>query len=184
MPPASSSKLQALDDLLLAANAGDEKAYRAFLVEVSVIVRRFATRRMPRQSAGFDVEDLVQEILLAVHNKRHTWRAGEPVAPWLFAIARYKAIDAYRRRGRRIEVDIADFSDVIEDPGAVPSAVGHDVSRALDSLAGRQRAVVSALSVEGKSIGETAEKLDMSEGAVRVAFHRGLAAIAKKFGRD
>ena len=61
-------------------------------------------------------------------------------------------------------------------------AAAHDVGRAVASLGGRQQAVVSALSVEGKSISETARELDMSEGAVRVAFHRGLSAIAKKFG--
>ncbi|MBO0902956.1 sigma-70 family RNA polymerase sigma factor [Jiella sonneratiae] len=184
MAPASSSKLQGLDDLLLRAVAGDEKAYRAFLTDAAQIVRRFAAQRMPRHSPGFDIEDLVQEILLAVHAKRHTWRPGEPVAPWLFAIARYKAIDAYRRRGRRIEIDIDAIGDVFEDPSAVPNATAHDVGRAVASLGGRQRAVVSALSVEGKSITQTARDLDMSEGAVRVAFHRGLAAIARKFGKD
>ncbi|NDW03894.1 sigma-70 family RNA polymerase sigma factor [Jiella pacifica] len=184
MQPASSSKLQGLDDLLRRALAGDEKAYRTFLTDAAIIVRRFAAQRMPRHSAGFDVEDLVQEILLAVHAKRHTWRPGEPVGPWLFAIARYKAIDAYRRRGKRIEIDIAGMGDVFEDPAGAPTAVAHDVSRAVASLGGRQRAVVSALSVEGKSISQTAEELDMSEGAVRVAFHRGLSAIARKFGRN
>ena len=184
MSPASSTKLQALDDLLLRAVAGDEKAYRAFLTDAAVIVRRFAAGRMPRHSAGFDLEDLVQEVLLAVHAKRHTWRPGEPVAPWLFAIARYKAIDAYRRLGRRIEIDIADMGDVFEDPSAMPTAVAHDVKRAVASLGGRQQAVVSALSVEGKSISQTARDLDMSEGAVRVAFHRGLSAIARKFGSN
>ncbi|MBO0662326.1 sigma-70 family RNA polymerase sigma factor [Jiella sp. MQZ9-1] len=183
MPPASSSKLRALDDLLQRAVAGDETAYRRFLTEAAVIVRRFAARRMPRQSAGFDLEDLVQEILLAVHTKRHTWRKGEPVAPWLFAIARYKAIDAYRRRGRRIEIDIAEIGDVVDARSGPPTAVNRDVGRALASLKGRQQAVVSALSVEGKSIRETARELHMSEGAVRVAFHRGLSSIAKTFGR-
>ncbi|MCE7029079.1 sigma-70 family RNA polymerase sigma factor [Jiella avicenniae] len=184
MQPASPSKLQGLDDLLRRALAGDERAYRAFLTDAATIVRRFAAQRMPRHSAGFDLEDLVQEILLAVHAKRHTWRPGEPVGPWLFAIARYKAIDAYRRRGKRIEIDIAGMGDVFEDPAGAPTAIAQDVSRAVASLGGRQRAVVSALSVEGKSISQTARELDMSEGAVRVAFHRGLSAIARKFGRD
>ena len=182
MSPASSSKLQALDDLLTRALAGDEKAYRVFLTDAAAILRRFAASRMPQHSAGFDLEDLVQEILMAVHAKRHTWRPGEPVAPWLFAIARYKAIDAYRRRGRRIEIDIDAVGDVFEDPSSMPTAVAHDVGRAVASLAGRQQAVVSALSVEGKSISQTASELGMSEGAVRVAFHRGLSAISRKFG--
>ncbi|MBP0616391.1 sigma-70 family RNA polymerase sigma factor [Jiella mangrovi] len=183
MAPAPSSKRQALDALMGRAVAGDEKAYRAFLTEAAIIVRRFAAGRMPHHSAGFDLEDLVQEVLLAVHTKRHTWRVGEPVTPWLLAIARYKAIDAYRRRGKRVEIDIDAMGDVFEDPSAMPTATGHDVGRAVASLGGRQQAVVSALSVEGKSISQTARDLDMSEGAVRVAFHRGLSTIARKFGR-
>ena len=184
MKRASDAATSSLDDLLQAANDGDEAAYRDFLKEVAKLLRGFANRRAPARSSGYDPEDLVQEILMAVHLKRHTWREGEPVAPWLFAIARYKAIDAYRRHGRRIEVDIADFSDVLDDPRTMPTADANDIATALKSLVGRQREVVSALSVDGRSIGETAERLGVTEGAVRVAFHRGLSAIAAKFGRD
>ena len=184
MQPVAKTKLQTLDLLLASANDGDERAYRQFLTEAAKLLRRFVARRVPGHGAAFDVEDLVQDILLAIHNKRHTWRRGDPVAPWLFAIARYKTVDAYRRHGRRIEVDIADFADRIEDPAALPAATGHDVAKALGALAAGQRAVVSSLSVEGKSIGETAERLGMSEGAVRVAFHRGIAAITRKFGHE
>ncbi|MCB8836204.1 sigma-70 family RNA polymerase sigma factor [Aurantimonas sp. VKM B-3413] len=184
MEPAFKTKRQPLEELLASAVAGDDRAYREFLIEASAVLRRFVARRVPRNAVAFDVEDLVQEILMAVHRKRHTWRTDEPVGPWLFAIARYKTIDAYRRRGQRVDVDIADFADLLEDPSTVPTATAHDVNRALGTLAGKQRAVVSALSVEGRSIGETAERFGMSEGAVRVAFHRGLAALAKKFGQN
>ncbi|MEX6505902.1 sigma-70 family RNA polymerase sigma factor [Jiella sp. M17.18] len=182
MEPASGSGSQPLEALLNAALGGDERAYRHFLQEAAKLLRRFVGRRVPQNAAAFDVEDLVQDILMAVHAKRHTWRRDEPVGPWLYAIARYKTIDAYRRHGRRQTVDIADFSDLLDDPAAIPTAVGQDVQRALGTLAGRQRAVVSSLTVEGQSISETAERLGMTQGAVRVAFHRGLAALAKTFG--
>ena len=58
-----------------------------------------------------------------------------------------------------------------------------DINRALDGLPPAQRSVVSAVSVEGRSIGETAAKFGISETAVRVSLHRGLAAIAKRFGQ-
>lgn len=183
MMPVSPAKFGRLDTLLNAANGGDERAYRQFLEESAKILRGFARRRAPANASGFDPEDLVQEILMAVHVKRHTWRAGEPVAPWLFAIARYKAIDAYRRHGRRLNLDIADFAEMLDDPAAIPTASGLDVTKALRLLVGRQREVVASLSLEGRSVGETASRLGVTEGAVRVAFHRGLASIAAKFGQ-
>ncbi|MEC5323083.1 sigma factor-like helix-turn-helix DNA-binding protein [Aurantimonas sp. A3-2-R12] len=82
-----------------------------------------------------------------------------------------------------MNLDIADFTDKLEDPTTVPSANRLDVTKALRLLAGRQREVVAALSLEGRSVGETANRLGVTEGAVRVAFHRGLASIAAKFGQ-
>ncbi|MEF2552558.1 sigma-70 family RNA polymerase sigma factor [Aurantimonas sp. A2-1-M11] len=183
MQPASPVRPGRLETLLTLANAGDDDAYRDFLQEVAGLLRGFARAKAPARAGGYDPEDLVQEILMAVHQKRHTWRQDEPVAPWLFAIARYKAIDAWRREGRRIHLDIADFSDTLDDPDSMPDAKAHDISRALLTLAGRQREVVASLSVHGRSITETASRLGVTEGAVRVAFHRGLAAIAGRFGR-
>ncbi|GGD06145.1 RNA polymerase sigma factor [Aureimonas glaciei] len=181
MMPAFPPPPEGLDALLRAALRGDDRAYGAFLREAARALRAFAARRAPA-APGFDPEDLVQEILMAVHAKRHTWRQEEPVAPWLFAIARHKAVDAYRRHGRRLEIDIAEFAEILASPAAEAVPTPKDVARAVDSLDGRQRAVVASISVEGRSIGETAEKLKITEGAVRVAFHRGLAAIAARFG--
>lgn len=166
--------------LLRAALAGDEKAYAAFLRGAAALVRAFARRRVGER--GLDPEDVVQETLLALHVKRHTWRPDHSVTPWLYAIARYKLIDAYRRRGRRIEVDLDDIVETVAAPEPERLS-GHEIGKALAALAPGQRSVVSAISVEGRSIGETAASLGMSETAVRVALHRGLAAIARKFGR-
>ena len=167
--------------LLTAALTGDEKAYAAFLRRAAALVRAFARRRIGQ--GGVDAEDVVQDTLLAVHLKRHTWRQDAPVAPWLYAIARYKLIDAFRRRGRRIEVDIGDFEEALPAPQDDDKVSERDLGRALDSLAPGQRSVVSAISVDGRSIGETAQALNMNETAVRVALHRGLKAIAKRFGQ-
>jgi RNA polymerase sigma-70 factor (ECF subfamily) len=166
--------------LMRAALAGDDKAYAGFLHAVAGLIRAFARRRTGQ--GGIDPEDIVQETLLAVHVKRHTWKADAAVTPWVYAIARYKLIDAYRRRGRRIEVEIDEIAGTLAAPE--PERVGErEIGRALDILAPGQRSVVSAISVEGRSIGETAVHLGMSEAAVRVALHRGLTAIARHFRR-
>jgi RNA polymerase sigma-70 factor, ECF subfamily len=169
-----------LAKLMRTALAGDERAYREFLRRAACLVRGFARRKITQ--GGVDPEDVVQETLLAIHMKRHTWREDAPIAPWLHAIARYKLIDAFRRRGRRVEIDIAEIEDSYAE--AEPDIVSdREIGRALNVLAPVQRSVVAAISVEGRSIGETAESLGMSENAVRVSLHRGLAAIARKFGR-
>ncbi|KQZ32166.1 RNA polymerase subunit sigma [Mesorhizobium sp. Root552] len=169
-----------LAGLLRAAMAGDERAYQRFLSMVALRVRALA-RRLTAPGGGVEAEDIVQDTLLAIHLKRHTWRQDEPVLPWIFAIARFKAIDAFRRRGRRVELDIADFSDTLAAPES-EAISQRDLGRALDTLSPSQKAVVASVSVEGQSIAETADALGMTNTAVRVALHRGLAAIARRFG--
>ncbi|MER8479428.1 sigma-70 family RNA polymerase sigma factor [Mesorhizobium sp. M1163] len=168
-----------LSRLLRAAIAGDERAYADFLHRIAALVRGFARRKIVQ--GGVDPEDVVQETLLAIHVKRHTWRHDAPVLPWVYAIARFKLIDAFRRRGRRIEIEIDEIAETFAEPES-EAISERDVNRALDCLSPAQRSVVSAVSVEGCSIGETAAKFGISETAVRVSLHRGLAAIAKRFG--
>ena len=170
-----------LSRLLRAAIAGDERAYADFLHRIAVLVRGFVRRKIVQ--GGVDPEDVVQETLLAIHVKRHTWRMDAPVLPWVYAIARFKLIDAFRRRGRRIEVELDEIAETLAEPEA-ETVSERDINRALDGLPPAQRSVVSAISVDGRSIGETAARLGISETAVRVSLHRGLAAIARRFGRQ
>jgi RNA polymerase sigma-70 factor (ECF subfamily) len=169
--------------LLRAAIGGDEVSYAGFLRAAAVIVRAVASRRL-HPGATVSAEDIVQETLLAVHTKRHTWRQSEPVLPWLLTIARYKLIDSYRRAGARVFVDIDAMAETLAAPDTPnPESAARNVERALGSLSDGQQRVVRAIAVDGHSISETAARLGMKETAVRVAFHRGLAAIAAKFGR-
>ncbi|PDQ21050.1 RNA polymerase subunit sigma [Mesorhizobium sanjuanii] len=165
--------------LLRAAIGGDERAYADFLHRAAALVRGFVRRKIVK--GGVDPEDVVQETLLAIHVKRHTWRQDAPVLPWVYAIARFKLIDAFRRRGRRVEIEIDEIAETFAEPEA-EMVSERDINRALDGLPPAQRSVVSSVSVEGRSIGETAAKFGISETAVRVSLHRGLAAIAKRFG--
>ena len=158
-----------------------DRAYADFLTRTAALVRGFARRKIVQ--GGVDPEDVVQETLLAIHVKRHTWRQDAPVLPWIYAIARFKLIDAFRRRGRRVEVEIDEIAETFAEP-ETETVSERDINRVLESLPPAQRSVVSAVSVEGRSIGETAAKFGITETAVRVSLHRGLAAIAKRFGRQ
>src|SRR5204862_454652 len=96
------------------AISGDEVAYHRLLRSVTPVLRAAARRGLLRAGQPVDQsEDIVQDILLAVHLKRHTWDTNAPFAPWLFAIARNKLIDQLRRRGRRVFVDIDDFAETL-----------------------------------------------------------------------
>jgi RNA polymerase sigma-70 factor (ECF subfamily) len=170
--------------LLRAALGGDQAAYAEFLQVASGLVRSVVKKRL-REDGAIATEDVVQEVLLALHAKRHTWRATEPVLPWVFGITRYKVIDVYRRRGRRIQVDIDDFSDLLPTPEPVRSDPSPGkLEAALAVLTPTQRSVVESIAVHGASVRTTAGQLGMKETAVRVAFHRGLNTIAKLVGRD
>jgi RNA polymerase sigma-70 factor, ECF subfamily len=165
--------------LMRAAIDGDAASYRQLLESLSHSLRA-ATRRGFAQAgaAPNDVEDVVQETLLAVHLKRHTWNADQPLGPWVRAIARHKLIDALRRRGRRIEVPIEAVLDFLAADEPRSDLDRQDAERLVNGLRGRQQAIVRAISIEGQSIREVAERFDMNEGAVRVALHRGLKALA------
>jgi len=163
------------------ALAGDGAAYHRLLKAVTPVLRAAARRGLARAGQPIDqAEDIVQDILLAVHLKRHTWDVEAPFAPWLFAIARNKLIDALRRRGRRIFVSIDDFAETIPDKPAAETASASEVAAHLQSLPSRQREVLQAIAVDSASIKDTAAKFAMSEGAVRVALHRGLTALTGK----
>jgi RNA polymerase sigma-70 factor, ECF subfamily len=168
-------------NLLRAANAGDALCYQRLLMQLAPVLRSFVRRWLARSFVPeADAEDIVQEILLAIHIKRHTWIETAPVAPWVFTIARHKIIDAMRRRGRRIDVPIDDYAETLAADEGEPNLIGLYIDRYLETLPSVQRKVVRAIAVSGASITEAAETLAMSRGAVRVALHRGLAALAAR----
>ncbi|MDQ0392750.1 sigma-70 family RNA polymerase sigma factor [Labrys monachus] len=168
-----------------AAIAGDAGAYRRFLEAVTPRVRAMARRRCEQfgASAG-DWEDVVQEVLLTIHLKRGTWDQTRPIGPWISTIVRNKLIDSLRRRGRRVMVPIEDVVDTLEAEAPADSLDPRDLDRMLGHLKDQQRMIVKSISVEGSSIRETADRLRMTEGAVRVALHRALKALAAFYRSD
>jgi RNA polymerase sigma-70 factor (ECF subfamily) len=168
---------RSLEELLRAANRGDQRAYAAFLHAITPMLRGIARAR----GAGLGpeiCEDVLQETLLAIHQKRQTWREDMPVRPWLYAIVRYKVVDAFRARGRNVHVQIEDFADVIPAAPDVDLTVRGDAERMIGRLDPRSARIVRAIGLEGASIAETSAALDMTEAAVRVALHRGLKKLA------
>src|SRR6266404_4555390 len=91
-----------LRSLLIRGLVGDPSAYHLFLGELSAHLRSFLRRRMSRLPE--ETEDLVQELLLAIHNQRHTYDLEQPLTAWVQAIARYKLIDLHPRGQRLLQI--------------------------------------------------------------------------------
>jgi RNA polymerase sigma-70 factor (ECF subfamily) len=164
--------------LMRAANAGDAAAYEQLLRQLAAALRVIARGAAARAGGAVEAEDVVQETLIAIHLKRHTWIETEPVGPWIRAIARHKLIDVLRRRGRAVHLPLEDFEDILPARDTTPPYPRRDLERHLGKLPPRQRDVMQAIALDGRSIRETAGKLAMTEGAVRVALHRAVAALA------
>ncbi|MEK7436878.1 MAG: sigma-70 family RNA polymerase sigma factor [Pseudomonadota bacterium] len=167
-----------LRNLLILGLAGDEPAYRTFLQELSAHLRAFLRRRLVRLPD--EVEDLVQESLLAIHNQRHTYDAGLPVTAWIHAITKYKLIDLLRRRARHDLLNAPldgefGFASVSDTEAA---DARRDLGKLLQQLPERQRLPIVHMKLGGLSVAETAQLTGMSESAVKVGVHRGLKALA------
>jgi len=168
-----------LRTLLLQGLDGDAVAYRAFLQQLSRHLRAFLAKRL----FGWpdDVEDLVQECLLAMHNQRHTYHSDQPLTAWVHAIARYKMIDLLRaKRGREaLHEPLDDAAELFSDNDASAGEARRDVLSLLALLPERQRLAIVHTKLEGLSVAEAARLTGMSESAVKVNVHRGLKALAR-----
>ena len=167
-----------LDRLIRAALEGDQLAYRDFLLEAAGRLRGFLRRRLPSGSQS-DVEDLVQETLLAVHSKRHTYNPAEPVGPWVFAIARYRMIDMIRRRRTEgMRVDLDDVAELPADVDPEEATASLDVGRLIATLPRQMRVPIELTKLQGLSVQDAAVHAGMSVSAIKVGVHRGLKRLA------
>lgn len=178
-----SKRDEELAPLMRAANAGDKVAYEHLLRALVPALRTYARYATMRAGSEIEIEDVVQETLIAIHLKRHTWDSNEPIGPWLRAILRHKVIDAFRRRGRRVHVPLDDFVETLPADEADPQYNRRDIEKHLPALAPRQREVIQRIALNGHSIRDTAEQLAMTEGAVRVTLHRAIGSLATVFQR-
>jgi RNA polymerase sigma-70 factor (ECF subfamily) len=168
----------ALHALILQGLAGDERAYARFLDQLAAHLRPFFRRRL---FDGADhAEDLVQEVLIAIHTKRATYDPSMPVTAWVYAIARFKLVDHLRRVKRRgVQVPVDDVSELFADSDVEHGAASRDVERLLGRLPPKQREAIRLVKVEELSVREAAERAAISESDVKVSVHRGLKALAK-----
>ncbi len=172
---ASEARLRAL---LLRGLAGEADAYHVFLKALSAHLRAFLRCRL--SGLPDEIEDLVQDTLLAVHSQRHTYRPDQPLTAWVQAIARYKLIDLFRSRAGReaLHEPLDDELDVFASCDTDAAEARRDVASLLAQLPDHQRLPIMHTKLEGLSVAEAARTTGMSESAVKVGVHRGLKTLA------
>ena len=179
----------ALDPLMCAAQLGDEAAYRALLTEVALRMRRLVRARAPWLGQA-DVEDIVQDILLALHTARATWDPTRPFMPWIVGIARNRLADHARRYLRRKDFDEAaqDLAEVFSTTPGQTHAEGvvnlMSVRRAMNGLTAGERDAFELVRLRQMSLIEAAAKQGSTPGAMKVAVHRATRKLRAAIGND
>jgi len=159
--------------LMAATQDGDKAAGNVLLSEVGVWLERYFRRRLPPHQ----IDDLVQEVLIAFYTKRGTYDPSRPFLPWLAAIARYRWVDhlrkVYKHDGKELMED-----DAVEDSEEEVVLARVSLDRLFQQLPDKQSEVIELVKISGLSIRETAEKTGQSESLVKVNIHRGLKKLA------
>ena len=159
---------------------GDAASHAALLRALVPRLRAFYRRRV---GDGDAIEDLVQETLIAIHSRRISYDRERSFSAWLFAVARYKMIDHFRRL--RQSVPIEDVQDFLVSEGFENEVNARmDVERLMDSLPEKQARAIRRTRIEGHSVAEAARSIGISESDVKVSAHRGLKALASRFRGD
>jgi RNA polymerase sigma-70 factor (ECF subfamily) len=166
-----------LKTLMLGGLDGDAAAHAALLRALVPLLQSFYRRRL--RGAEGDVDDLIQETLIAVHTRRSTYDRDRPFTAWLYAVARYRIIDHVRRRKLSVALEDVEASLVADDVEALSSAQ-MDLDALLSTLSPKQARAIRDTQVEGKSVAEAAADAGIGESDVKVSVHRGLKALAAR----
>lgn len=166
----------ALHALMVRGMAGDSAAYSTLLKRLATALRAYFRRKLFQQQ--HEAEDLVQDVLLAIHTKRATFDPSQKLSAWVYAIAQYKLIDYLRRAKRRgVAVPIEDETALFAAEGDATASA--DVEVLLSHLPAKQRETIRLVKLEELSVREAAEKTGLSESDVKVSVHRGLKKLSK-----
>jgi RNA polymerase sigma-70 factor (ECF subfamily) len=170
-----------LRELMLQGLAGDAEAQRQLLSELAVLLQRFHRRRL---GSVADVDDLVQETLIAMHTRRDTYDPSQPFTAWVYSITRYKLIDHFRRRRLRVAARLDDCTELFSQDVVEQAAVARDVEQLLTELPQRQREAIQLTRIEGWSVEEAAARTGQTIAAIKVNVHRGLKRLMSRQRED
>ena len=174
-----------LKALMLASLDGNAASYRSLLDQLSRRLRAYYKAKLVTVGKGkAEAEDLVQEAILAIHLKRHTYDQREPLTPWVHAIARYKLIDFLRNRVSLTELPIDEVEEVMAHDDSADAESTYDIRRLMQRLPQGMQCSIQAVKLDGLSIAEAARRCGLSESGVKVNIHRGLKALTALIARE
>lgn len=173
---------------MTASQAGDQTSYRMLLHEVAPLLRGLARRRLSRAE---EVEDAVQDCLLTLHQARASWDSTRPFLPWLLGIARHRIADrlvgAAKRGAREMNVDDTILAETYRDPTpnqGEARVAATELRAAIERLPPGQRRALQLLKLGEMTLAEASRATGQSETALKVAVHRGIAALRRMMARD
>lgn len=172
-PPVTLPKIEGdtWTELMVAAQAGHGGAYQRLLGESALWLKHYFARRLPYG----DVDDAVQETLLAIHRRRHTYDPQYAFRIWLSAIAKNKWVDQLRSMGRRPWDELSEDLAVDDHERSVTSA--STLGLMLAQLRPAQAQAIRLTKLEGYSIEEASRATGQSVSAMKMNVHRGLARL-------
>jgi RNA polymerase sigma-70 factor (ECF subfamily) len=174
-----------LKALMLASLDGNAASYRTLLDRLSGRLRAYYKGKLARVGHGAtEAEDLLQEVLLAIHLKRHTYDTGELFTPWVYTIARYKLIDYLRRTRTAASLPLDEGTEVMAQDDNADAESSYDVRKLLGRLPEKVRCSIECVKLEGRSVAEAAERCGISESGVKINIHRGLRTLAAFIARE
>ena len=173
--PRLGAREEALKASMLKGLAGNAREHLELLRTIRPLLATFFGRRLGSEPG--EVEDLVQEVLLAMHERRASYDRSRPFTPWLFAIARYKLIDHYRRFPRRHE-PIDRLEDILAAEGFQSSCEARlDVAALLRTLPEKQARAIRDTRLREMTAADAARAAGVGESAVKVSAHRGIRTL-------
>jgi len=152
--------------------------YQSALEEIASLIRRSVANKISLQ---VEQDDLVQEVLISIHEARFAFQENKPLLPWVYAIARFRLVDWFRKNKRRsLYEEFSDEMDAVSVSGLEDSLA---LEQIMETLPEKQKEILGFVKISGHSMKETADEFNMTEGAVKVTVHRAMEKLKSSFGR-
>jgi RNA polymerase sigma-70 factor (ECF subfamily) len=161
--------------LMEGAQGGDKEAFEILFDEIGPLITRLVRRRLRDQA---DVDDVCQDVLLAVFKSRHTYQPTRPFEPWLFAIVR-NVMAAYLQRNRQQIRGTEAISEVPEISVCDESSIAIELKESLGQLSAHQLEALKLTKLSGFSIVEAALRAGTSAGSMKVRVHRAYESLKR-----
>ena len=171
------------EGLMVLSLQGNQQAYTSLLKETTRFLRPFIAKRLNLAS---EVDDLVQEILISIHKARHTYDGNRPYKPWVYAIARFRLQDYLRAHYSdqlRSAIDLSEVEEILPEYVTETGFSYESIKEEVRKLPEKQATILQLMHQEGYTAREVAEKLGMSESAVKVAAHRAYKVLRNRLER-